>query len=90
MHISYEEYEDSKLIEDKDVKKMIDAQASEKDVINVSINNLNKRIEDFKNEQKIINTIAARFGSFLKQNAIMPYNDSIKVKYLNIIYMNLH
>ena len=43
-----------------------------------AIANNSARIQGFEQEQKRINEIAARFGSFLKHNAIMPYNDVIK------------
>lgn len=79
MHISYEQIPAVKMVEDEEVKKMLLRTSDKKAAVELLINNMKKTIEDFKEEQKVINNIAARFGSFLKHNAIMTYNDSIKV-----------
>ncbi|PAV59065.1 hypothetical protein WR25_10769 [Diploscapter pachys] len=44
----------------------------------VRIHSLRNRIEKYRAEQKIIDEICAKFGSFLKSCAIVPYNDCIE------------
>ncbi|XP_063960604.1 uncharacterized protein LOC129268891 [Lytechinus pictus] len=39
---------------------------------------INKKVEELKAEQEIIMTIGAKFGSFLKANALITYNDAVE------------
>ncbi|PAV57012.1 hypothetical protein WR25_26091 [Diploscapter pachys] len=41
-------------------------------------NSLNNRVEKYREGQKTINEICAKFGAFLKEHSILPYNDAIE------------
>ena len=45
---------------------------------------LEKRIEEYEEEKKILYSCASHFGAFLKQNAMIPYNDSFS-EYLDML-----
>ena len=42
------------------------------------LQSLNDRVEKYTKEQETINEICAKFGAFLRENAILPYNDAIE------------
>jgi len=77
-HIRYSQTERVRYIDDKNVAKMLETNRDKKAAIEAAIAGIKLRRQDYLNEQTRINQIAARFGSFLKNNAIMPYNDAIK------------
>uniref|UniRef100_A0A914CEL6 Uncharacterized protein n=1 Tax=Acrobeloides nanus TaxID=290746 RepID=A0A914CEL6_9BILA len=47
---------------------------------------MNKAIKEYDEEQKIITECCVKFASFLKVNAILPFNDTIK----DYIQMNIN
>lgn len=76
MHIIYENKEIYKEVEDDHIKKLIDEKKSDQEVISEFLKRVEKRINDLKKEQDKIIEISAKLANFLKQNAIVPFNDA--------------
>ena len=83
MHIRYEQFEATQMVEDQDVKAMLDRTKDRKAACKVAIQKAQERQKKYEAEQRRITDITARFGSFLKHNAILPYCDSVK-EYLQL------
>lgn len=58
------------------VQKEINDLANVKDKKEKFIAELEKRIKEYKEEKEVLFRCASHFGAFLKQNAMIPYNDS--------------
>ena len=84
MHINYETYRKKTMVVDETIKKLLKSNKTEQEKKEEHIKNLEKRIEKFKDEQKIITEASATFACFLKYNAIAPYNDAL-AEYLNLL-----
>lgn len=66
------------------VQKEINDLNSEKDKEEKFIAELEKSIEEYKKEKEVLYSCASHFGAFLKQNAMIPYNDSFS-DYLDML-----
>lgn len=78
MHITYN-FEESKItVPDLLIEKMIKDNAETRLVKEQMITNLQEKIDKYKLEQDQILTISSQFGSLLKTNAIIPYNDAFE------------
>lgn len=66
------------------VQKEINDLTSVKDKKEKFIAVLEKRIEEYEEEKKTLYRCASHFGAFLKQNAMIPYNDSFR-EYLDML-----
>ena len=66
------------------VQKEINDLTSVKDKKEKFIAVLEKRIEEYEEEKKTLYRCASHFGAFLKQNAMIPYNDSFS-EYLDML-----
>lgn len=77
MHIWYEQEEVSEMIEDMDVREAIRNNMKDKDLQQLVIENFQHENSVYGLEQNAIDQICAKFGAFLKSNAIVPYNDVI-------------
>lgn len=78
MHISYKFKEESVLVEDLTIEKLIREKSKDRSVKQQMITALEKTIQDYKAEQEKILEISSKFGSFLKNHAILPYNDAFE------------
>ena len=67
-----------------DIQKEINNKANVKDKKQKLIEVLEKRIEEYKKEKEVLYRCASHFGAFLKQNAMIPYNDSFS-DYLDML-----
>ena len=77
MHITYENEETIENCIDQTTQKRIESKQSVKEAKEVIIQGLNRRGSMLKKEQQFITEASAKFGRFLKTNAIAPYNDAM-------------
>ncbi|XP_041471857.1 uncharacterized protein LOC121421261 [Lytechinus variegatus] len=78
MHVTYEimiTERDFLSIQSQDQINTIQDTKSKKEAF---INEINKKVEELKAEQDIIMATGAKFGSFLKANALITYNDAVE------------
>ena len=84
MHMTYT----TSLVEETflsdDVQKEINDLTNVKEKKQKLIEVLEKRIEQCKKEKEVLYRCASHFGAFLKQNAMIPYNDSFS-DYLDML-----
>jgi GTPase SAR1 family protein len=67
---------------DENVQKEIAEKTSANEKVAIFKNQCEQLIKELNNEQKILVNYMAKFASFLKKNAISPYNDEL-LKYLD-------
>lgn len=84
MHIYYETETYQTTIEDTNIFNELSQKQTDAKDIEAFIQGLEKRKLEFETEQLFIIQSMATFASFLKKNAITPYNDAYKayIKYL--------
>ncbi|CAG8672274.1 1645_t:CDS:2, partial [Cetraspora pellucida] len=82
MHITYENEQISVDKVDENIKILIDQKQSDQTIKAAYIKDLEKRINQLKEEKKTINKIIVKFALFLRQNAIAAFNDAY-VDYLD-------
>ena len=82
-HINYEYVENTNIIEDAEVKKELSTVTSEIEAKKRVIEWIGTILEEYDNEQKLVNKCAAVFSSYLKSNSIILNNKSHE-DYLNI------
>lgn len=82
MHIYYEQKQNSNVSEMQAVQDAIKKNQGEKAVKEAAVKSCEDRLKQHENEHQTIISSAAKFGAFLKANAIKPYNDAIE-EYLN-------
>uniref|UniRef100_A0AC35G2L4 G domain-containing protein n=1 Tax=Panagrolaimus sp. PS1159 TaxID=55785 RepID=A0AC35G2L4_9BILA len=82
-HINYEYVENTNIIEDAAVKKELLTVSSEIEAKKRVIEWIGTILEEYDNEQKLVNRCAAVFSSYLKSNSIIMNNKSHE-EYLNI------
>lgn len=75
MHIRVDYYQEKVTREDQAIKSQFEAKMSDADKIARVIFRLEHEKEEWTKELQLIEKAAARFGSFLQQNAILTYND---------------
>lgn len=84
MHITYELIESTVKVENESVKKLVDENASLKEIRETAIKGLRERIDELKQEHVAIEKAAAKFGAFLEHNAITAYSDA-RLEYLQFL-----
>ncbi|CAG8521474.1 2935_t:CDS:2, partial [Racocetra persica] len=82
MHITYENEQISVDKVDENIKILISEKQSDQTIKAAYIKDLEKRINQLKEEKKTINKIIVKFALFLRQNAIAAFNDAY-VDYLD-------
>jgi hypothetical protein len=85
MHLTYELKREYEEVIDNSLKFCIEKKKSAREKIHEFIQSLKNEIKSLKEEQKIIHRACAKFGFFLKTNAIAPYNDARKDYLLHLI-----
>ena len=83
MHMTYETSLVEKTFLSEAVQKEINDLTSVKDKKQKLIEVMEERIKEFEEEKKILYRCASHFGAFLKQNAMIAYNDSFS-EYLDM------
>nr|XP_054761934.1 uncharacterized protein LOC129268410 [Lytechinus pictus] len=78
MHLTYDLQITEKEFLSNDTQKQINTIRDFKAKKEAFINEINNKVEELKREQKIIMVTGAKFGSFLKANAIITYNDAVE------------
>lgn len=78
MHVRYASHHEMQEVINESVQNEINIQQTEVERIQGYIKELQKRVEDLEVELQSITVISAKFGKFLKNNAITPYNDALK------------
>ena len=84
MHITYTTTLEEKVFLSDDAQRKINEKSSMKGKKQAFIDELTKRIEEYEEEKKYIFECASHFGVFLKQNALIPFNDSFS-EYLDML-----
>ncbi|XP_041461184.1 uncharacterized protein LOC121412439 [Lytechinus variegatus] len=77
MHITYDLVKTETEFLSPKIQSEINRIRNKKSKIQTMIHEINNKIEELKVEEKIIMETAAKFGSFLKSNALIPYNDAV-------------
>uniref|UniRef100_A0A914YYQ2 G domain-containing protein n=1 Tax=Panagrolaimus superbus TaxID=310955 RepID=A0A914YYQ2_9BILA len=78
LHIRFIQREVEKEVEDENVRRSIDQNKSEIEIQLDAIKSLEERIDEYEKVQADIDQILAKFASFLKENAILAYNDTVE------------
>ena len=84
MHITYSTTLVEKEFLSSDAQSKIAEKTNLKDQKESFIANLERSIKELQEEKEFIYECAGRFGVFLKENAMIPYNDSFK-EYLDML-----
>ncbi|XP_054753483.2 uncharacterized protein LOC129259205 [Lytechinus pictus] len=77
MHLTYDLITTETEFLSQEIQSEINEIRGKKVVKQALITKIENKIEELKAEEKVIVEIAAKFGSFLKANAIIPYNDAV-------------
>ncbi|XP_055341853.1 uncharacterized protein LOC129590576 [Paramacrobiotus metropolitanus] len=78
MHITYEVHEVEKRTVDENVRRMLQQKNGQIAAVQTMLLDIEKRKNDLKSEEKEIRRVSVRFGYFLKENAMLPYNDAME------------
>ncbi|XP_063960606.1 uncharacterized protein LOC129268408 [Lytechinus pictus] len=78
MHLTYEIQLKEKEFLSTQAQQQINTICDSKAKKEAFIKEINKKVEELKAEQKIIMATGAKFGSFLKANALITYNDAVE------------
>lgn len=87
MHILYKSKRVRENIINESTQSEILSKEEAKEKAELKAQELDRRCELLEKEQKIITNAFAKFGHFLKHNAITPYNDALK-EYLDYLIQN--
>ncbi|XP_028397642.1 uncharacterized protein LOC114521398 [Dendronephthya gigantea] len=77
MHLTYTLEKVSKQFISKDVQKKILAKKTEKERKEEYQAFIDGMLNELQNEEKLIMQVSAKYGAFLKDNALIPYNDAV-------------
>uniref|UniRef100_A0AC34GTH8 G domain-containing protein n=1 Tax=Panagrolaimus sp. ES5 TaxID=591445 RepID=A0AC34GTH8_9BILA len=75
MHIRFKQVKTNENVEDINIRNAIQTNEDARITKQKIIESCEKIVEEYKHEQKVIMDASIRFAVFLKQNAIMAYND---------------
>lgn len=78
MHLMNELKHEQRQVINNVVQNEMNQKKSAREKIQQNISDLENRVIELENEQRIITEASAKFGHFLKANAIVPYNDALK------------
>ncbi len=84
MHLTYNLEKVSKVFISDDVQKKIMAKKTEKEQKEEFKRQIDVKLCELQDEEKTILQVSAKYGAFLKDNAIIPYNDAVG-DYLDIV-----
>jgi hypothetical protein len=84
MHIYYEYRRETQNVIDQSVQNMINSKRSNVEKVNICIDEMKSKIKQLNREQEQITSVSVKFGCFLKNNAISPYNDALK-EYIQLL-----
>ncbi|CAG2178360.1 unnamed protein product, partial [Oppiella nova] len=84
MAITYENKLVRKEVINQTTQDLINSKKSDEEKVKVFIEELDNKVKALEQEEREIRSVAVKFGSFLKRNAISPYNDSLK-DYLTVL-----
>ena len=87
MHITYECTQVTTEVVDVNVEKQIEAKATIIEQINEHLQSLDDRVKELEAEKQKVAEVSAKFGGFLKHNAIAPFNDAIS-DYIDYLIRN--
>ncbi|XP_055330645.1 uncharacterized protein LOC129583006 [Paramacrobiotus metropolitanus] len=82
VHVMLDYYEAHDKIVDKSTQELLRQKNGDIDAATAFLDKLAKRKDGLNKEMSTITSVVSHFGSFLKQNAIVPYNDAME-DYLN-------
>ena len=82
IHIQTEMYEVTNEVDDVGIRDQLQENLSDETRKQAAVTIIETRIAEYQKEQREIEQAAAKFGCFLKRNAITPYNDA-RIEYLN-------
>ncbi|XP_028408705.1 uncharacterized protein LOC114531265 [Dendronephthya gigantea] len=77
MHLAYTLEKVPKQFISKDVQKKILAKKTEKERKEEYLAIIDGMLNELQNEEKLIMQVSAKYGAFLKDNALIPYNDAV-------------
>jgi hypothetical protein len=77
MHLTYNLEKVSKVFISDDVQKQIMAKSTEKEKKEEFKRQIDVKLSELQEEEKTILQVSAKYGAFLKDNAIIPYNDAV-------------
>ncbi|KAI1775918.1 hypothetical protein F4818DRAFT_458046 [Hypoxylon cercidicola] len=89
MHIHFSQTDRVVQVTDPKVQAKINGQVSTIQIKEQGIRSRQAKIAEFEAELEKIRNAAARFGLFLKQNSIVPYNDAM-IRYLDELIKEEH
>uniref|UniRef100_A0A914Q101 G domain-containing protein n=1 Tax=Panagrolaimus davidi TaxID=227884 RepID=A0A914Q101_9BILA len=78
LHITFTQEEVEEDVEDRDIARLIKENKSDKEIKEAALKSFEHTVNRYKQTQKDVDKILAKFASFLKKNAIMAYNDTIE------------
>ena len=84
MHMTYTTHLVERTFLSDDAQKKINKLTNVKDMKEKFIAQLEKSIEEYEEEREVLYRCASHFGAFLKENAMIPYNDSFS-DYLDML-----
>ncbi|KAL9616705.1 MAG: hypothetical protein Q9160_008458 [Pyrenula sp. 1 TL-2023] len=84
LHFLYELETYKTTIEDLGIKQQLKEHASDLELKKAAVENRKALIEEYRLEHVAIQLAAAKFGLFMKENSILPYNDAT-VAYLDVL-----
>lgn len=77
MHVSYDLVEEEVTYENKETTLKINQAKSDEEKYKLFLEKAEKELKRFEDEGKVIQDAVAKFGVFLKHNAIVPFPDSL-------------
>jgi len=84
MHITYSSHTVTKQVKDSSTEKLLDEKDGVIKAKQKLLDDVDKRVQGLQDEITTITTVSSKFGIFLKQNAITPYNDALN-EYLELL-----
>ncbi|XP_055344932.1 uncharacterized protein LOC129592830 [Paramacrobiotus metropolitanus] len=84
MHITYETHETEVKEVDERVQDLLHQRDGQIEAVQQFLQDLNQRKMELQGEEVAIRKVAAKFGCFLKRNAMIPYNDALE-EYLHYL-----
>ena len=87
MHITYECSQVTTHVLDTNVQQQIEAKTTSIETIKQHQQSLEQRVKELEGEKQKVASVSAKFGCFLKHNAIAPFNDAVS-DYLDHLIQN--
>lgn len=84
LHFYFDPEEYTTTVLDHGIEKQLKDHASDLELKQSAIDNRKRLIKEYQQEHETIQMAAAKFGVFMKENSILPYNDAT-VAYLDML-----